>query len=1093
MYSYLPSLLISPLAKNALEQKSIGVRQKLIGLLIDLILSDISFISQSSSFSPGWTLLFQDPLGDQWWFTFYTPPSDEGSSHSSFSSESKDSEPLPSSQATLHIYIDFAAQSTSSQFIDLYTQDDEILHQSYQSFNPFTHVICSPEQAMIRRAFMTQREEIHFIDAPPKAGLSWGLLLGLVESLEERQGRFLFLTQRPDWARQFLKAIAPDDSQRIDFCSHDQFFHSFFSSNSLSFPSIAYSFWDPFKKWFVQHQKKFPHWSPFVEWVYHLLINKIWIHTEEERESVLQNILSQFPPSWQKEYREIESLGRKTPLYEYTQRTPHFEQEWKIDSFQSQVESDEFQQVTKLPYYKANYKGVIVDDCLALQENQLSHLIRLFQSYFSRQKGRWLLIFAGREHTVWGQGGGKWSKLDVMCRGILNRWTTQLQLTQSESQSSSFLKLLHEIETQYERLPFSIQPRFQSALPSPLSVQLNLHSSYQSQPIHWITSPLPQSNQESIDLIYTLLGTPHAFLLDFDLTSWNALLDQPELTSIHHQARKRLCSLDQLTQISPQVLWVKGLDSFLRWKDLPTQTHPQSIRNQIDTLRWIVSRCRQCIVWLGDFPSVLNVESPLFHMWPLENTFSYFETISPWRGRQLFKKVQQADQYQHASLWIEAHTSLKEIEPLLYQALGAYGKNFFKQAIQPLREKALESALLAKEWKQAQSLLESAQLSDLHTHLFHLGIKEILQEGEENIHHDQFDNFIHLLSDFNDLEKFPPFQECFPQVRTALWQWSLRLLKKPIPQSSLQSQILSLLHRFSPSISSYSHLLGTYQIETPNRIDLCKGAERLLKEEFFSPSLRNGNSNDRTDHPIQSIEIQRKKWILAHLERWMRVGLLPQQKDAFIDPLPKEIALGFTLIALRDHQWSLGDLLLSYVASTEDSFSLVPSQVLISREQTQRDHKSQEVKNSKALHRYELIWKQEIHTLKQNQSLHEKREEYRQHGQLDLLQQTYSIQDPPPSHLRDIFHLYDLLKKGPSFWNTLTFSEQNLLMDLWTKTLNSSRLKSQSFSSSGENQRNTHSELSRKVVSISEDQLDLEDIKPTQKKKTFHSTKNSNE
>ena len=1022
------SVWLRPLCIQHIERLTLKERRRILGAFLDL--STAGSAHGSSPGREGWSLILggrsgsdEKSIGGRFWWWRKRPLKSGFMVLSTSSFEA--SLPLwPVAHQTApppELPSESASESTRSPADEIErTEDLDVVHFSLKG-----RMVRSPEQEQIRRALLTQRDEALIIKGAGGSGVTIGLALALCDLIGEQRGRALMLTQQPDRIRHILRCVAPDDLiDKIDLITPQYFIKACALTQGEADVDETYH-WARFKVWLKKNERIAGPWARYPSLLYHLLLTQIWGAGDLSPESeVWPTSLSECPQSWVESALRVATRARKTPLYEPFRAV------------------SALQRGTRWPW--RSIKTLIIDDCTQLNGLTLNAIFEVAHEHLSVSGGRWRLALAGAEWRAFEYGGGDWALARSLCQGLLGRWSTVLTLNRSERLSTTRCRFINHLSRVDEALPWSWR-----AERVPLRVDAPTSNDFEC-----TQGPLPKTKEELESVLYTLKATAGAFILD---------LSQGELRRQVLEVAPHLERFTSELTLDLRALFTKEIHHLVIYAppqvrdepspnstalDLPLPLALLKQRTSLDLLIFVLSKTADRWIWLGPLPSLPHPSLPhpsLPHhhttpsAHPEEETphelwtsnlqrmgdqsvtalMSHLSDHSSWGGLHFFKTLHQARALFSASSWGDAHLAWRSIAPHCAHILAEDGDREAQAALSALHEKALELALSDRSWSKASALyMENPQFSESHKRLLSLGFRECVERSEELRSSGDWDGLLESFEQFLGLETLPPAQAHFSELRDRFWSWSVSHLECARPQSSFQQTLLLHLKATSPSAVEYQLLADAYEGATPKPIALCERALELLALP-----------------PIDLETSPRRAWSMIHLTRWVSYLLEPERRPPRMWATPPTLATGFALVAAREGVWAKGATLFALSERTRPS--KLP--ILLASSSGELESLSERAPQAQSIIKEDrerrMVWSQAYLDLKSHQSLHEKRRECRQNGDLKTLFETTSDLGAPPLS-RELLHAIDLLKSlegSRDIWYALTVEERKTLERAWRR------------------------------------------------------------
>ena len=913
-------------------------------------------------------------------------------------------------------------------------------------FNPLQRWVRSPEQAMIRRAFLTQREPALLIKAAYGSGASTALAMAICDWLECHAGECVMVTSAVRQTHALIKALTPE-ADRVKLINPDQLIdlllgysveerhapvdphrdqhtecHNAYPARVLLYggrrlarPSLDE--WSAWEQWARDHASLLGTWSTSLYELRRLILQHVFCSGDPRRQENLLSkpALNDLPPDRKERLSAIsESVWLSTLGRAHRQLYQNPPQSW--------------------PWPEA--RALIIDDCLELSWPVLYSTLRFADEHLGASGRRWTLALSGIARDDMSTSGLGWSDLETLVKGGLGRDVHPIRLTYSErlpAMKSRGLRVLSK-SLKYDHLVGSTLRQLPSGV---IALSNDQHHTY-TEPLWVVEGQLSAQLEEleTLELVMkTCLATPGAYLLDLPTTPQAALrlriqhLKEQGHFSLPHDADRLLIDLSDLDELEAQ--WLIVYQPQLKF--LPSASEPALTPDRLEELWYLLTRTPTPLLWIGTPP-----------MWTqppnreIAEALTHISQQSPWGGLSLFTDLERARALSQAhetedalALWFKLKSSLSAV-------LGLSGALQAEEEIYRLHLEHLKEALHKELWGELEERvtrlrtlkpLSASQKPVTYAHhtsadqeiSYELSVtlKEQIQAGEEAISNRDLLRFHEVLSATLSLARALTLcqEDCGGYIPT-IWSWSERILDAPIPQADVQSSILSLLAILDPQAQEYTALLDGYR-SSPSPHTLSESAHRYL--ELSPPTTPRGE--------------QRGSWGLKHLTRWLMYLLEPRRSEPWPSLPPATVALGFALVSARAGLWRRASRLASIATGHAlDISPLHAHEVSASPGERSISRSEPQPAPAPATHALEFQkqWEYALREVYAQRDQFDIERGLREEGDLSQLKSYYQkTHRAPPPELELAFRLDEVIEALTSHWPQLSLAERAYLSQKW--------------------------------------------------------------
>ncbi len=516
-------------------------------------------------------------------------------------------------------------------------------------------------------------------------------------------------------------------------------------------------------------------------------------------------------------------------------------------------------------------KYFVMDDACQYNRAELKALFDSLIRGLGANEKHWKIVLAGEEGNFFREQLLKWEEFKDLCALQFDRKLHFISLEQNEKWNASFVHQYFNpmIQLYDQHLPFHLRPRISRLSCYLHHSHKQQQNHFKQLPEHILAIPKSSVNpvnqteipyffhkanyntlSQNLDLkrlVFMLLSSKQLAVLDFDgqLSQKIKLLIQNELFTLFEDLGLKFEDLNILDIHSFMafrqhfsILFLSG-DPFEHKElinpfDISKTENPNPIQQSInalflrlslDYIRWIFTRSNHGVIVLNEQNIYLNQEnmqdlqSPLEkllalgHLFleeiPLEDCLHTLSKNHFYEGYEFFEAFAEAQTFQAQELWLSARHTWVNLLPTATKIFGQKGLLICQNALDQIKQQALEVAITARDWRSTKELLEQQSLNHQLKVLLNQQVKKQAEQLLHELEAQDWGLFDRTLALTQDLYTLDISQEALNHICEALWKSSQKLINAK-EHLQRQGKIFDRLYQLKES-KGYALLALGYQ------------------------------------------------------------------------------------------------------------------------------------------------------------------------------------------------------------------------------------------------------------------------------------------
>jgi hypothetical protein len=906
-------------------------------------------------------------------------------------------------QETKHIELALSPHPPSSNSVEWST---------LEQVNPLEYWVRSPEQAMIRRALLTQKGQALCVSAPRGSGVTYALTGAICDWLDAEQGECIFVTRSPSKVTALMASLS-DQSHRVHLLTpsqltqrllksnkHDQLQSDLLGLESLEEGSIladamSEEEWSKWTKWAYDHKDILGPWLDWVGALRRLILKRVVVlGAPSANASMLKERLSELPKNWRD---GLANLGQTL---------------WESSLLNTLRELEE---VTEVNWPWPQARALVIDDCLSLPWQLIYKTLKFSDEHLGVSGRKWTLMLASCGEGGQSAAGVRLDEVETLINGVLGRHIHHLRLNFSERLPPHKTLGLRRLVESWRAERNTTLPMLQLAS----NVHINQHILPEIKaPLWHIVMGSDQEIETLIALLKTCVATPGAYVLDLSPRPHPDVLSLlQDVSHISDEMRRCVVLSNHLDRYEIQWLFVYRGGVYEERQPLIPEILQAFQNIDFQGLYYLLTRTPTPLVWLGDLPLDVKVEQL-----ELEDALHRVSNTSPWGGVLLFENLERARALLASGINEEALPLWAALREPIKRTLNVAISNEVDEVLEHLYCTQLSVAVETLSWPDIEGhidhllnlsfpnepidVLTVDHLPDQAILAISTGVSEQIQRGEEALCQKDINTLITTISELSRYTNLCTAPLYYDRIKERCRHWSESVLLLPIPQAKIQLVLIKLLAEASPQSSEYRLLQSAY-IQPPSPLSLTHIALDILS----------------LTEPLDSDVHQRREWTMRHLHRWLIYLLEPRGHPAPPQLASSTVAIGFALVAAKHQDWDTSALLANMGDTLINIQGLDPKWTVerqtTSEQQIEDEHRRRQ-------------WKTEWKTLCSSRTITEEVHDLRAAGDFESIFNWYGqAQKELPHDLKVIGSLIDHLEELSKYWRHLSDNERISLEKKW--------------------------------------------------------------